>query len=123
MMRSSCFFLAKGIKGGGRGTAADRFSYSQVISAVHHVFQHIRFSGFYPIFPDFIFIPPACTLVCLLPSRATPSDIGLEKAAALDSEAPDQSAESLSTTQRINQIYCKSLRLTSEQIVRVLQKD
>lgn len=77
--------------------------------------------SFYPMFSDFMF--PACTSVCLLPPRATPSDIGLEKAAELDSEAPDQSAESLSTTQRINQIYCKSLRLTSEQIVRVLQKD
>lgn len=71
----------------------------------------------------FIFMPAACTWVCLLSSRATPSDMGLEKAAELDSEAPDQSAESLSTTQRINQIYRKSLRLTSEQIVRVLQKD
>lgn len=70
-----------------------------------------------------IFIPSACTWLCLLSSRATASDIGLEKAAELDSEAPDQSAESLSTTQRINQIYCKSLRLTSEQIVRVMQED
>ncbi|XP_011617527.2 phosphatidate phosphatase LPIN3 isoform X2 [Takifugu rubripes] len=55
--------------------------------------------------------------------KATPSDIGLEKAAELDSEAPDQSAEALSTTQRISQIYCKSLRLTSEQIEKLNLRD
>lgn len=55
----------------------------------------------------------------MLSSRDTPSDISAEKAAELGSEAPDQSAESLGTTQCINQIYRKSLRLTSEQIVRV----
>ncbi|TNM88505.1 hypothetical protein fugu_004759 [Takifugu bimaculatus] len=55
--------------------------------------------------------------------KATPSDIGLEKAAELDSEAPDQSAEALSATQRISQIYCKSLRLTSEQIEKLNLRD
>lgn len=47
------------------------------------------------------------------------SDISIEKAAELSSEAPDQSAESLSAAQCINQIYRKSLRLTSQQIVRI----
>lgn len=55
---------------------------------------------------------------CLLPFRATSSDISTEEAADLSSEAADQSAKSLSTAQCINQIYRKSLRLTSQQIVR-----
>lgn len=58
--------------------------------------------------------------MCLLFFRATTSDIGIEKAAKLSSEAPDQLAESRNAAQCINQIYRKSLRLTSQQIVRVV---
>lgn len=58
--------------------------------------------------------------VCLLSFRATSSEISMEKVAELSSAAPDESAESLSAAQCINQIYRKSLRLTSLQIVRVL---
>lgn len=55
--------------------------------------------------------------VSLLSSRTASNNISVEKAADLGSEGSDQS-ESRSTAQCINQIYCKSLRLTSEQIVR-----
>lgn len=67
----------------------------------------------------FVFILRTHTSLCLLSFRATSSDTSIEEAAELSSEAPDQSAETLSTTQCINQIYRKSLRLTSQQIVRV----
>lgn len=58
-------------------------------------------------------------VVCLLSFRATSSEISMEKAAELSSEASDQSAVSRSAAQCINQIYRKSLRLTTQQIVRV----
>lgn len=64
----------------------------------------------------FLFILLTCTSLSL---SVTSSDISIEKAAELSSEAPDQLAESLSAAQCINQIYRKSLRLTSQQIVRI----
>lgn len=54
-------------------------------------------------------------------SRATLDDVDSDEAAGLGRKAilaPSLSAETLNTTQCINQIYRKSLRLTSEQIVR-----
>lgn len=54
-------------------------------------------------------------------SRATLDDIDSDEAAGLGSKAiiaPSLSTETLDATQCISQIYRKSLRLTSEQIVR-----
>lgn len=54
-------------------------------------------------------------------SRATLDDVESDEAAGLGSKAtitPSQSIETLSATQCISQMYRKSLRLTSEQIVR-----
>lgn len=54
-------------------------------------------------------------------SRATLDDVDSDEAAGLGRKAvlaPSLSAETLHATQCINQIYRKSLRLTSEQIVR-----
>lgn len=54
-------------------------------------------------------------------SRATLDDMDSDEAAGLGSKATipqSQSTETLNATQCISQMYRKSLRLTSEQIVR-----
>lgn len=89
----------------------------------HHVFscQHISLERFCCnfLFFCFKFTLLTSTSLRLLSLRAAVGDVSMEKAAELSSQAPVPLAESLSTAQCITQIYRKSLRLTSPQIVSV----